>query len=121
MDDLRDSLIVILLIAVLTSYQTASILNARTYQLSENTIVTSLIAGCELWDIFPPSQPARTVVLACPGVDLVRLWPLPMQQPWFEDGCEIRQYESLRRTANLFGGGIVSVYFFIGSLNGMCQ
>lgn len=88
MDDLRDSLIVILLVAILTTYQTVGILKARTYQLSKNTMVTRLIAGCELWDMFPSSQPARTVVLACPGVDTVRLWSLPMQQPWFKDGGE---------------------------------
>jgi hypothetical protein len=84
MVDLRDSLIVILLIAVLTTYQTVGILKARTYQLSENTIVTRLIAGCELWDIFPPSQPARTMVFARHGVDMTRLWPLSIQHMWFE-------------------------------------
>jgi hypothetical protein len=88
MDDLKDSLIVILLVAVLTTYQTVGIFKARTYQLSENTMVTRLIVGCELWDIFPPSQHTRTVVLACPGVDMVRMWPLPVQHPWFEDGGE---------------------------------
>jgi len=24
-------------------------------------------------------------VLACPGVDAIKLWPLPVQQPWVED------------------------------------
>ncbi len=30
-------------------------------------------------------QPTRTLALACPGVDMIRLWPLPIQHPWFED------------------------------------
>ncbi len=92
MDDLRNSLIVIHPIAVLTTYQTVGNLKSRTYQLSENSMVTRLIAGCELWDIFPPSQPARTVALTCSGVDMVRLWPLPVQQPWFEDDTSCSQH-----------------------------
>jgi hypothetical protein len=49
-------------------------------------MVTRLVADCELWDIFPASQAARSVVLARPRVDMISLWPLPVQQPWFEDG-----------------------------------
>jgi hypothetical protein len=41
--------------------------------------------SCELWDDLPPSQPVRTLVLACPGVDAIRFWPLPVQQPWEKD------------------------------------
>jgi hypothetical protein len=33
-------------------------------------------------------QPRTTVVLACPGKDLVHLWPLPVVDPWFEDWME---------------------------------
>ena len=25
------------------------------------------------------------LVVACPGQDLIRVWPLPMEQPWWED------------------------------------
>lgn len=25
------------------------------------------------------------VVIACPHTDLIRLWPLPVEQPWYED------------------------------------
>ena len=48
-------------------------------------LATRLVADRELWDVMPPSQPMRTLVLACPGVDAIRLWPMPMQQPWEED------------------------------------
>ena len=28
------------------------------------------------------------LVLACPGRDMIRMWPLPVVQPWFEDPIE---------------------------------
>jgi hypothetical protein len=28
------------------------------------------------------------VAVACDGRDLIRVWPLPMEQPWFEDKVE---------------------------------
>ena len=28
------------------------------------------------------------VALACPGRDLIRVWPLPVTSPWFEDPLE---------------------------------
>lgn len=27
----------------------------------------------------------RATVLACPGTDLIKVWPLPIVQPWYED------------------------------------
>jgi len=33
-------------------------------------------------------QPFATVVLACPRVDAIRLWPLLIEQPWEEDWYE---------------------------------
>ena len=27
----------------------------------------------------------HATVLACPGVDLIKVWPLPIEQPWYED------------------------------------
>jgi hypothetical protein len=85
MNDLKDSLILILLVVVLTAYQALSILSSRTYQLTQDARATWLVAGCELWDILPPSQPTRTLVLACPRVDAIQLWPLPVVYTWFED------------------------------------
>ena len=41
--------------------------------------------GCELIKFGRVLQPVVTIALACPGVDMIRLWPLPVQQPWFED------------------------------------
>jgi hypothetical protein len=28
------------------------------------------------------------MAVACVGRDLIRLWPLPVEQPWWEDGLE---------------------------------
>ena len=85
-DELRDSAVNILLVFVITTIQLFSVLTARSYKLTEDAWVTELVADCELWDVLPPSQPVRTLVLACPGVDTIRLWPLPVQQLREEDG-----------------------------------
>jgi hypothetical protein len=83
-NDLRDSVIVVLLVAVLTTYQALNILSSGTYQLTEDTRAIRLVAGCELWEIVPPSQQMRTLILACPKTDAIRLRPLPIEQPWIE-------------------------------------
>jgi hypothetical protein len=37
-------------------------------------------------DVFSKSlQPFFTVALACSGKDMIRIWPLPVVDPWFED------------------------------------
>jgi hypothetical protein len=41
--------------------------------------------GCSV-DVFPPElQWVTTVVIACPGTDMIRIWPLPVVHPWIED------------------------------------
>jgi hypothetical protein len=80
-NELRGSAVAILLISVITTIQLFSVLTARSYKLTEDAWATELVADCELWDVVPPSQPVRTLILACPSVDAIRLWPLPMQQP----------------------------------------
>ena len=37
-----------------------------------------LVAGCEM----DYHTSIRAVALACPGVDYMRMWPLPVVQPW---------------------------------------
>jgi hypothetical protein len=44
-----------------------------------------LIARCELIYFDTRLQPVNTLVLGCPRMDMFRLWPLPIQHPWFED------------------------------------
>ena len=41
-----------------------------------------------LSSICTEAQPAFTIAAGFPGRDLVRLWPLPVQNPWFEDWWE---------------------------------
>ena len=44
-----------------------------------------LVRGCEL-DVYDNTlQPAATVVPGCPGVDYMRIWPLPVVRPWEEE------------------------------------
>jgi len=74
----------LILVSLLTDYQMVDLLSSRTYQLTEDTRAIRLVAGCELWDIVPPSQPTKTLILACPKTDAIRLWPLPIERPWFE-------------------------------------
>lgn len=50
-----------------------------------------LPAGCELFFFGGESQPTFTVALGCPGKDLVRIWPLPVTSPWFEDWWEFQR------------------------------
>jgi len=51
--------------------------------------IWSLDGGlCSLDFFTQPAQPVRTLVLACPGVDAIRLWPWPPVQPWYEDPDE---------------------------------
>lgn len=49
-------------------------------------VTRGLPAGCQVEHYTVQSgQPFRTVVLACPGEDALRLWPWPVQRPWHED------------------------------------
>ena len=47
-------------------------------RLTETVWTVRLVAGCET----DYHTSIRAVVLACPGVDYKRLWPLPVVQPW---------------------------------------
>jgi len=44
-----------------------------------------LPAGCQVEYYSRQLQPVETVVFGCPRMDGIRLWPWPIQQPWFED------------------------------------
>ena len=51
----------------------------------EGVYVTELIDGCKMTYIDKSRQPFFTIVLDCPGVDSIRVWPLPIQHDWMED------------------------------------
>jgi hypothetical protein len=44
-----------------------------------------LVAGCQIYFLDKTIQPTITMAFACPGKDYLRLWPLPVIQPWIED------------------------------------
>jgi hypothetical protein len=44
-----------------------------------------LVTKCGLIYFDTRLQPVNTLVLACPRMDMFRLWPLPNQHHWFED------------------------------------
>ena len=47
-----------------------------------------LVSRCKLVYFDTRLQPFNTLVLMCPRVDAIRLWPLPIIQPWFRDWWE---------------------------------
>ena len=60
----------------------------RTYSIVDGAKSLRLINNCEMVFIDKRLQPVYTVVLDCPGKDSIRLWPLPVVDPWFEDWWE---------------------------------
>jgi hypothetical protein len=62
----------------------AIFLVSRVKPLIPGATSAKLVAGCEIAFLDTRLQPAFTVVLACPRVDSIRLWPLPVIYPWFE-------------------------------------
>ena len=59
----------------------AVLVASRIHRFSDTVWQLELVAGCELDYHIPP---VNAVALACPGVDLMRIWPLPITQPWCE-------------------------------------
>jgi hypothetical protein len=41
--------------------------------------------GCRVIRFPPELQWVWTFVITCPGRDMIRIWPLPVVNPWFED------------------------------------
>jgi len=72
---------------------------ARTSAILPTATSVELAGRCELILFDTRLQPVNTVVLACPRKDMIRLWPFPGQQPWFEDKdlCpkRFREFEEL--------------------------
>jgi hypothetical protein len=64
------------------------LLSVRSYQVVEGVLGLKLVRRCELFFFSPPAQPISAIAFACPRMDLVRLWPLPIITPWSEDWWE---------------------------------
>ena len=63
------------------------ILNLRTDYSIEGARILHLVNRCELWILTKPFYQEKTIALACPRTDLIRLYPLPVVQPWDEDSA----------------------------------
>ena len=61
---------------------------SRTRETIPGAVSTELPGRCEIIQFDRSLQPVYTIALACPRMDMIRLWPLPVQQPWFEDKWE---------------------------------
>jgi len=88
MKDLRDALILVLVIASLTFLQAYPVMAQRTFHVAEGKTAMHLPGNCELQYYTPPAQHVITLVLTCPRMDMMRVWPQPVQQPWVEDKWE---------------------------------
>jgi hypothetical protein len=60
-------------------------LRLRTEEIIPGAVSKKLSGHCEIIQFGRGLQPEYTIALVCPRMDLIRLWPLPVQQPWFED------------------------------------
>jgi hypothetical protein len=74
-----------LMVFTMTFVITFGLLSLRPYSIVDGVTGFGLAGGCKLYHFNQPAQPMNTWVLACPRKDMIRLWPLPVQQPWFED------------------------------------
>ena len=77
---------ILFLIAFLIAFFLSEIvLMQRSYAVVTGAKSLSLINKCEMVFIDKRLQPVYTVVLDCPGKDSIKVWPLPVVDPWFED------------------------------------
>ena len=65
-------------------------------------MVTHTIGPCDLdWH-----SGRRALVVACVGRDMIRVWPLPVEQPWWEHTeDETARVRALRSSLDLTRGG----------------
>ena len=69
-------LLVLLLAVVVLAWRTEPLING--------VWATKLVGGCQIELYSPHHQGVWTAAWACPGEDMTRLWPWPVQFPWFE-------------------------------------
>jgi len=85
---MRRQVIMFLLVFTITLAASYSLLSSRTSSDIDGVNGFRLVGGCKLYHFTQPAQPMNAWVLAFPRRDIIRLWPLPVQQPWFEDWWE---------------------------------
>jgi hypothetical protein len=72
-------------------------------KLTEDIWTVKLIKGCEM----DYHTSIRAVALACPGVDYMRLWPLPVVQPWQRTSESARGRLAERSFIRCYVGGLL--------------
>ena len=58
--------------------------NNRSTFNSRRTVI-DLTFNCQLQYYYPPAEPMNTLILTCPRMEMMRLWPVAVEQPWFEE------------------------------------
>ena len=87
-------LIALFLLVIFICFWLTSIIGfLRSSETVEGATKYELIGQCSLIHFDTRLQPIETLVLACPKADMIRLWPLPVLQPWFENWWEFRRGE----------------------------
>jgi len=77
--------VIAFLITFLLAY---GLLFIRIHKPIDGVTVITLNARCQIEYYDNTLQPINTLVLSCPRMDMIRLWPLPVVHPWFEDWYE---------------------------------
>ena len=85
---MRKNVIVFVLSFLITFLLGYGLLNVNSYRPVEGVTALRLVGRCELEYFDTTLQPTNTLVLSCPRMDMIRLWPLPVVHPWFEDWYE---------------------------------
>ena len=88
MKEIRNTILLITLIALINMPLAYAVLAARTTYPIDGVKTIRLVGRCELDYFDDKAQPVQTLTFAFPGMDYIRLWPLPIQQPWFDDRWE---------------------------------
>ena len=85
---MRHKVVIFLLFAVFFITLGVGLLASRIHEIVPGAMAIKLAGRCELIHFDNTLQSVNTLVLGCSKKDLIKLWPLPMEQPWFEDGRE---------------------------------
>ena len=86
--------VLLVIVTVLVTFAVAYPLLKYSFRLNypvEGAHQVRLVSRCNLVVYDPPVQPFRTITIDCPGKDSVRIWPLPMVDPWNEDSWESQE------------------------------
>ena len=85
MSDLRDTFITLMLVGLLTTSWAYGMLAENTFYPAAGIMALDIPFNCQLQYYYPPEQHVNTLVLTCPGMEMMRLWPLSVEKPWYDD------------------------------------